>query len=61
MTKKMTSKMPTEEQIMTYIWDHRTEDWPMDLTLGEFYDRVLKYSEIVGENKQSSTKDSYIK
>lgn len=34
---------PTEEQIMRYVFDHRTEDFPMDQTLEDFYQKVLKY------------------
>ena len=43
---------PTQEQIMRYIFDHTGEDFPMDQTLNDFYDKVLKYAEIVDENKQ---------
>ena len=43
---------PTSEQIMRYIADHTNEDFPMDQTLDEFYNKVLEYVKIVGENKQ---------
>lgn len=43
---------PTNEQIMMYILDHRNEDFPMDQTLEDFYEKVLEYAKTLDENKQ---------
>lgn len=51
MTMKNKEK-PTEEQIARYIADHTNEDWPMEQTIRDFYDKVLAYSKIVGEKEQ---------
>ena len=45
------NRQPTEEQIMRYIMDHTNEDFPMDQTLKQFYEKVLAYDKIVGEKE----------
>lgn len=35
---------PIEEEIAKYIALHRTEDFPMDLSLEEFYEKVKEFN-----------------
>lgn len=53
--KKYMLNKPTEEQIFRYVIDHRNEDFPMDQTLEEFYEKVLAYAKIMDEIQQFST------
>ena len=43
-------EMPTEKEIMDYIFIHRTEDFPMDQTLEDFYKKVKEWAK--HENKE---------
>ena len=39
----------TPEEIFRYIIDHRNEDFPMDQTLTQFYQKVEDYSKLLKE------------
>ena len=41
----------TPEDIFRYIIDHRTEDFPMDQTLTQFYKKVEDYSKLLKEQE----------
>ncbi len=49
--KKTPKTKPTDEQIIRYIADHTNEDFPMDQTLEQFYEKVLAYAKIVDESE----------
>lgn len=49
MTKKKQTK-PTEEQVWRYIIDHAHEDFPLDQTLEDFYQKVIEYNKMLDED-----------
>lgn len=50
MTTKKKQNKPTEEQIWRYVVDHRGEDFPMDQTLADFYEKVIEYCKRLDED-----------
>ena len=41
----------TEQDIYNYCMDNRSEDFPMDRTLGEFYGMVRRWKEYVNDQQ----------
>lgn len=50
-----TKNKPTEKQIMRYVFDHTNEDWPLDQTMDDFYEKVLKYMEMLDKTEQHNS------